>query len=89
MRSNIGRLLLALAVIVGINYVLTTFLASLGVGSIVILIVVCVAIAFFLTMLRYPRGYRKMALKDPNFHRAFVSEAIFLIVLNLIFNFLF
>ena len=89
MKSNIGRLLLVLAVIIGINYVLTTFLASLGATSIVILVVVCIALSFFITMLNYPRGYRKMALRDPNFHRAFVSEAIFLIVINLIFNFLF
>jgi len=89
MRSNFGRFLLALAVILGINYVLTTFLASLGAGSIVILIVVCIAMSFFITMLNYPRGYRRMALKDPAFHRAFVSEAIFLIVLNLLLNFVF
>lgn len=90
MRSNpFGRFFIALIAILGINFVLTTFLSSLGVASIVILIVVCIAIAFFITMLNYPRGYRKQALKDPNFHRAFVSESIFLIILNLLFNLFF
>lgn len=89
MRFNIGRFILLVLGILAINYVITTFLSALGATGIVILIVVCIVMAFFFTMLNYPRGYRKHALKDPNFHRAFVSEAIFLIVLNLIFNYLF
>ena len=89
MRFNVGRFLLLILGILAINYVVTTFLSALGATGIVILIVVCIIMAFLFTMLNYPRGYRKYSLKDPQFHRAFVSEAIFLIVLNLIFNFLF
>lgn len=89
MRINIGRFLLLILGVLAINYVVTTFLSALGATGIVILIVVCIVMAFFFTMLNYPRGYRRHALKDPDFHRAFVTEAIFLIVINLIFNFLF
>lgn len=89
MRINFGRFLLLILGVLAINYVVTTFLSALGATGIVILIVVCIVMAFFFTMLNYPRGYRRHALKDPDFHRAFVTEAIFLIVINLIFNFLF
>ena len=89
MRFNVGRFIFLILGVIAINYVVTTFLSALGATGIVILIGVCIVMAFFFTMFNYPKGYRKLALKDPNFHRAFVSEAIFLIVLNLIFNFLF
>ena len=88
MRSGYGRFFVVLLVLMGINYFLSAWLASVGLSPIVVLIVICIASAFLINYINYPRAYRKFMLKDINFHKRFVYDSIVLIVLNLIFNFI-
>lgn len=88
MRSGYGRFFVVLLVLMGVNYFLSSWLASIGLSPIVVLIVICIASAFLINYINYPSAYRKYILKDVNFHKRFVYDSIVLIVLNLIFNFI-
>ncbi|HMM01231.1 MAG TPA: hypothetical protein PKC96_07935 [Bacilli bacterium] len=79
--------LISLAIVIGINAVVTIIMGLVGAPLYIVLIASSLAIAFFFAMInfRHAPGGR---LKNPAFHRYFVTNFIFLLVINYIFNFL-
>ena len=84
MKIDFTRLLLVLVGFFVAQFLIQSFLLSLGITGLPFLIMYNLLLAFVATLIYYPAGYRKEAFKDPDFYKNVVMFFVVFILLSFI-----
>ena len=84
MKIDFTRLIIVILGFFVAQILIQSFLVSLGISGLPFLIMYNLLLAFVATLIYYPSGYRKQAIKEPDFYKNVVMFFVVFVIFTLI-----